>query len=110
MHTAASMSFLKLRSVWNCSDIDFNNSLLFDEIVFYDKLAIAASWMEKKTTRNVFMFYNKIKCPAHYNVCKYPVGYHFVLQKFQNNEISSDPSLVHIFVGHEDRICDIFSI
>lgn len=56
------------------------------------------------------MFYNKIKCPAHYNVCKYPVRYHFVLQKFQNNEISSDPSLVHIFVGHEDRICDIFSI
>lgn len=42
------MSFLKLRSVWNFSDIDFNNSLLFDEIVFYDKLAIAASWMEKK--------------------------------------------------------------
>lgn len=56
------------------------------------------------------MFYNKIKCPAHYNVCKYPVGYHYVLQKFQHNEISSDPSLVHIFVGHEDLICDIFSI
>lgn len=55
MHTAASMSFLKLRSVWNCSDIDFNNSFLFDEIVFYDKLAIAASWMEKKTTRNVYL-------------------------------------------------------
>lgn len=50
------------------------------------------------------MFYNKIKCPAHYNVCKYPVGYHYVLQKFQHNEISSDPSLVHIFVGHEDQI------
>lgn len=55
MHTAASMSFLKLRSVWNCSDIDFNNSFLFDEIVFYDKLAIAASWMEKKPTRNVYL-------------------------------------------------------
>lgn len=50
MHTAASMSFLKLRSacVKLFQYIDFNNSLLFDEIVFYDKLAIAASWMEKK--------------------------------------------------------------
>lgn len=56
MHTAASMSFLKLRSVWNCSNIDFNNSLLFDEIVFYDKLAIAASWMEKKQLETYLCF------------------------------------------------------